>query len=445
MGTQLNREARSADSAVTKAQAIFRLLLNGYHPRNFSISFWDGSQWPAENGSPRFTLKVGNPNALRRLLKPRSNNLSVSEAYIFGDLDVDGDLEAAMPVADYLMSHKWPASTVLRIGLNLLGLPRRNRLGQGSRKPAELSGERHSIERDRQAVTYHYDVSNDFYALWLDERMVYSCAYFETMDDTLDVAQARKLDYLCRKLRLRPGERMLDIGCGWGGLIIHAALEYGVQALGITLSKNQAKLANERIARAGLQGKCRVEVVDYRDLNAPDGFDKIVSVGMFEHVGERLLPRYFQQAWCLLHPGGVFLNHGIAVRSIDPRRKGPNFTDRYVFPDGELVPINVTLRHAEDAGFEVRDVESLREHYTLTLRHWAQRLELHRSEALKVVAEPVYRVWRLHMQGSAHGFAAGFLNVYQVLLLKPIEGQSDLPLTRADWYQGLVSAPGSER
>jgi cyclopropane-fatty-acyl-phospholipid synthase len=435
MGTELNREAQSADRAVTKAQAILRLLLNGYHPRNFSISFWDGSQWPAENGSPRFTLRVRNPNALRRLLKSRSNDLSLSEAYIFGDLDVDGDLEAAMPVADFLMSHKWPASAVVRISLNLLGLPRTNRLRQGSRKPAELSGKQHSVERDRQAVTYHYDVSNDFYALWLDERMVYSCAYFETIDDTLEVAQTRKLDYLCKKLRLQPGERMLDIGCGWGGLIIYAALEYGVQALGITLSKNQAKLANEGIVRAGLQEKCRVEVVDYRDLDASDGFDKIVSVGMFEHVGERLLPLYFQKAWRLLHPGGVFLNHGIGVRSIDPRLKGPNFVDRHVFPDGELVPINVTLRHAEDAGFEVRDVENLREHYALTLRHWAHRLELHRAEALKVVDEPVYRVWRLFMQGSAHGFAAGLLNLYQVLLLKPIEGQSGLPLTRADWYR----------
>jgi cyclopropane-fatty-acyl-phospholipid synthase len=437
MGTELTREARSADSAAAKAQAIFRLLLNGYQPRDFSISFWDGSQWPAENGSPRFTLKVRNPNALRRLLKPRSNDLSLSEAYISGELDVDGDLEAVMPVADYLMSHKWPASTTLRIGLNLFALPRTNRLRQGSRKPAELSGKQHSVDRDRLAVTYHYDVSNDFYGLWLDERMVYSCAYFETTDDTLDAAQTRKLDYLCRKLRLRPGERLLDIGCGWGGLIIHAAREYGVQALGITLSKNQATLANERIVRAGLEGKCRVEVVDYRDLAASDGFDKIVSVGMFEHVGERLLPLYFQKAWHLLHPGGVFLNHGIAVRSIDPRLKGPNFIDRYVFPDGELVPINVTLRHAEDTGFEVRDVESLREHYTLTLRHWAHRLEIHRSEALKVVDERVYRVWRLFLQGSAHGFAAGLLNVYQVLLSKPIEGQSGLPLTRADWYLNL--------
>ena len=284
-------------------------------------------------------------------------------------------------------------------------------------------------------MTYHYDVSNEFYALWLDEQMVYSCAYFATADEDLDTAQTRKLDYLCRKLRLRPGERLLDIGCGWGGLVIHAARKYGVDALGITLSKNQATLANERIERAGLQKRCRVEVRDYRDLNETGGFEKIVSVGMFEHVGESQLPLYFQQAWQLLRPGGVFLNHGIANRPIDPNPKGPTFKNRYVFPDGELVPINVTLRFAEEAGFEVRDVESLREHYVLTLRHWARRLELHREEALQVVDEPTYRVWRLFLPGSAYGFAAGLLNVFQAVLLKPDEGRSGLPLTRADWYR----------
>jgi cyclopropane-fatty-acyl-phospholipid synthase len=433
MDTELKREKQFTGSAAAKAQTVFRLLLNGYHPRNFDISFWDGSQWPAEGGSPRFTLKVRSPNALRRLLKSRAMDLSLSEAYISGELDIDGDLEAVMPAADYVMNQKWPTSKALQIGLNLLGLPRRNQLRNGGPRSAEISGEQHSVERDRKAVTFHYDLSNDFFALFLDERMVYSCAYFETKDETLDVAQARKLDYVCRKLRLRPGERMLDIGCGWGGLIIHAAREYGVQALGITLSKNQAKLVNERIEHAGLQGKCRVQVVDWRDLDGANGFDKIASVGMFEHVGEGLLPLYFQQAWRLLNPGGVFLNHGIAVCT--NRLRGGNFLDRYVFPDTEIVPINVTLRHAEVAGFEVRDVESLREHYALTLRHWAQRLELHRSEALKLLDERDYRVWRLFLRGSAHWFAAGLQNIYQILLVKPIEGQSGLPLTRADWYR----------
>jgi cyclopropane-fatty-acyl-phospholipid synthase len=435
MITQLTKQAQPANSGTTQAQAIFQILLADYHPRDFAISFWDGSQCPSENGTPRFTLMVRHPDALRRMLKTSSNDLSLSEAFISGDLDVEGDIEAAMPVANHLISHNWPALTMLRLGKNLLAMPRLQRVPRKDRSPAELSGELHSIERDRQAVTYHYDVSNDFYALWLDEQMVYSCAYFESPDDGLDRAQARKLDYVCRKLRLRPGERLLDIGCGWGGLIMHAAQKYGANALGITLSKNQATLANERIKRAGLQGQCRVEIRDYRDLDQVSGFEKIVSVGMFEHVGESQLPLYFQRAWRLLRPGGVFLNHGIANRAIDPRPKGPTFISRYVFPDGDLVPINMTLRYAEEAGFEVRDVESLREHYTLTLRHWTRRLESCRNEALRVVGDSTYRVWRLFLSGSAYGFAAGLLNVYQSLLLKADEGRSSLPLSRADWYR----------
>jgi cyclopropane-fatty-acyl-phospholipid synthase len=434
MITQLTKQAETEDGSASKALAIFRLLLADYHPRDFAISFWDGSEWPAEIESPRFTLVVRHPDALRRMLKGSANDLSISEAYIKGDLDVVGDLEGAMPVANYLTGRSWSAVTVLRIGKHLLRLPRLDRLRRNTRQGAELTGEPHSVERDRQAVSYHYDVSNDFYALWLDKQMVYSCAYFETGDEDLETAQVRKLDYICRKLRLRPGERLLDIGCGWGGLIMHAARNYGVEALGITLSENQAVLARERIERAGLQKRCRVEVRDYRELGQTEGFEKIVSVGMFEHVGESRLPLYFQQAWRLLRPGGVFLNHGIANRPIDPRPKGPNFISRYVFPDGDLVPINATLRYAEEASFEVRDVESLREHYTLTLRHWAQRLQSRRNEALRAVDEATYRVWRLFLPGSAYGFAAGLLNLYQTVLVKPVEGRSGLPLTRQDWY-----------
>ena len=435
MITQLTKQVQAVDGAATRAMAIFRLLLHDYHPRDFAISCWDGSQWPAEYGSPRFTLIVRHPDALRRMLKASANDLSLSEAYISGDLDVAGDIEAAMPVANYLAGRNWPAVTLLRIGKNLLRLPRLDRHRRKNQQGAELSGELHSIERDRQAVSYHYDVSNDFYALWLDEQMVYSCAYFETEEEGLDTAQARKLDYLCRKLRLRPGDHLLDLGCGWGGLIIHAARKYGVNALGVTLSKNQAALAGQRIERAGLQKQCRVELRDYRSLDRASGFEKIVSVGMFEHVGESQLASYFQHVWSLLRPGGVFLNHGIANRPIDPVLKGPNFISRYVFPDGALVPINSTLRYAEEAGFEVRDVESLREHYTMTLRHWARRLELHRDQALQEVDEPTYRVWRLFLPGSAYGFSAGLLNVYQTVLLKPDGGRSSLPLTRKDWYR----------
>jgi cyclopropane-fatty-acyl-phospholipid synthase len=425
---------QNGDGGAAKALAILQLLLGDYHPRDFTICLWDGSQWPAETASARFTLVLRHPDALRSMLRNTETDLAISEAYIGGKIDVEGDLEATMPLANHLMSRHHRAATVMRVCWELFRMPAGNRPRSVGRQPARLSGKIHSIERDRKAVTYHYDVSNDFYALWLDERMAYSCAYFETSGEDLDHAQERKLDYLCRKLRLRPGERLLDIGCGWGGLIIHAAQRYGVQALGITLSQNQATLANERIARAGLQDRCRVEVRDYRDVNNTSGFDKLVSVGMVEHVGESRLPIYFQHAWQLLRPGGVFLNHGIARRTTDPEPAGPTFISRYVFPDGELIAVNAMLRYAEEAAFEVRDVESLRDHYTLTLRQWARRLELHRDRALQVVDEPTYRVWRLFLHGSAYAFASGALNVYQSLLVRPDRGCSGLPLTRADWY-----------
>lgn len=265
--------------------------------------------------------------------------------------------------------------------------------------------------------------------------MVYSCAYFLSPEDSLNQAQEQKLEHICRKLRFRPVQRLLDIGCGWGGLVIFAAERYGVEALGITLSQPQADLANERIAHAGLADRCRVEVRDYREVNEVHGYDALASVGMFEHVGESRLETYFQQAWRLLRPGGLFLNHGITRRATDQRRRGRSFSDEYVFPDGELTPISTSLHIAEKVRFEVRDVESLREHYAMTLRHWVRRLEAHHEQALQFVDEPTYRVWRLFMSGSAHGFASGRLNAHQTLLVKPgPEGQSGLPLTRADLY-----------
>lgn len=271
--------------------------------------------------------------------------------------------------------------------------------------------------------------------------MVYSCAYFSRPDEDLDMAQQRKLDYLCRKLRLRPGDRLLDIGCGWGALLLHAVREYGVRGRGITLSRAQAEHAKERIRKEGLDGRCSVELCDYRDVAESDGFDKLVSVGMFEHVGRSRLAEYFRKAWKLLSPGGLFLNHGIAMNPLAQARKGPSFTDCYVFPDGDLLPISTTLQTAETAGFEVRDVESLREHYSLTLRHWVRRLEAHAAEAGRFTNEATCRIWRLYMAGSAHGFETGRLNVYQALLVKPDNGASGLPLTRSDWYG---SSPGQD-
>jgi cyclopropane-fatty-acyl-phospholipid synthase len=421
------------DTIAASSLSFLRKLLCDYHPRDFAVRLWDGTAWPAETGQPtRYTMTVNHPGALRKMFL-RLSERSLGEAYIANDFDIEGEMEHAFRLVDHFFNIRLNLAQRLRSGLFLSSLPAQRDAQAGSRA-AHLHGAPHSGERDRQAVTHHYDISNEFYALWLDERMVYSCAYFSGADDDLDTAQEQKLDYICRKLRLRSGERLLDIGCGWGGLIIHAARNYGVEALGITLSRPQAELANERIRRAGLSDRCRAEVRDYREMDETGGYDKLASVGMFEHVGEKLLPEYFTRAWRLLRPGGVFLNHGISWGFLPQAHRGASFIERYVFPDGELVPLDATLRAAERSGFEVRDVESLREHYELTLKHWVRRLEEHRAKACRLTNELTYRIWRLYMAGSAHGFKTGRINVYQTLLAKPDKGESGLPLTRADWY-----------
>ena len=433
MAEKLISSAGQADEAASRTLRILDGVFDAEAKQRVGVRLWDGTRWPDDAPRPA-TLVLNHPGALRTMFLP-GTELALAEAYLYDDFDIVGDIEAVFGLADALAARTSGWRKKLAAARDLLRLPAGSNPEYGQRGPARLAGKRHSVERDRAAVTYHYDVSNDFYALWLDRRMVYSCAYFQAADDDLDTAQARKLDTLCRKLRLQPGQRLLDIGCGWGGLVMYAARHYDVDATGITLSGPQVALANERIAAAGLADRCRVEARDYRELDEPAGYDALVSVGMFEHVGAAVLPAYFAQAWRLLKPGGAFLNHGIASRATDAPLHGPSFSDTYVFPDGELTPINITLHAAEGAGFEVRDVESLREHYALTLRHWVRRLEAEHDQALKFVDEPTYRVWRLFMSGSAHGFTTGRLNVYQALLVKPdTQGRSGLPLTRDDWY-----------
>ena len=410
---------------------LLETLLADYPRRDFQVRLWDGTTWGMEK-QPRFTLVLKHPEALRAMFLSPSE-LRLGEAYVYDDFDIEGNIEAVFDLADYLLGQGcslWEGFD-LRERLQKLSANDQPRAGP---HPIKLWGSVHSKDRDQQAVTYHYDLPAEFYALWLDRRMVYSCAYFATPEEDLDSAQQRKLDYICKKLRLCRGERLLDIGCGWGGLIMHAAANCGVQAVGLTLSVPQAEMARQRLREAGLNDRCRVEVSDYRDIDHGRQYDKIVSVGMFEHVGEALLPQYFNQAYELLRPGGVFLNQGIAY-SATYRRKGPSFSDDYVFPDGELVPINTTLRAAELSGFEVRDLESLREHYALTLHKWVQRLEAHAEKARRITDDKTYRIWRLYMAGSAHGFRTGRLNVYQILLAKPRHGDTGLPLTREDWYR----------
>lgn len=425
--------ATTLEHAVETTLSVWKELLEGYCGGNSVVRLWDGTVWESQPGeAASFTLVLQHAGSLRRMFTPPTE-LMMAEAYIYNDIDILGDIESVFPLAEYLRNKSWSIAERLRFLRELRSLPNRGSMHIG-RQAAAVLGRLHSKARDRQAVTYHYNTSNEFFRLWLDSNMVYSCAYFAVPEDDLDKAQTQKMDHICRKLRLQPGDRLLDIGCGWGGLAIHAAREYNVNVLGITLSQPQAELANARIQHARLSGQCRVEVCDYRDIDGPGSFDKLVSVGMFEHVGAVQLPEYFSQAFRLLRPGGVFLNHGITCNANELPSSEPTFSDKYVFPDGELLPIHTIMQIAESAGFEVRDVESLREHYALTLRQWVRRLEARHDEACRFTDEATYRVWRLFMSGSARGFQTGRLNVHQTLLSKSNKGMSGLPLTRADWY-----------
>jgi cyclopropane-fatty-acyl-phospholipid synthase len=317
----------------------------------------------------------------------------------------------------------------------LIGLPKDSRPRVGL-QAANLKGRAQSAARARQAIAYHYDLSNEFFALWLDSRLVYSCAYFKSDGDDIETAEEQKLDHICRKLRLKPGERLLDIGCGWGGLAQFAAERYGAKVYGVTLSKKQQEWAEAFIRRTGVQDRCKVDYRDYREINEPNGFDKIVCVGIMEHIGAVQVPEYFNRIYGLLKPGGVFLNHHITRNKIRPVPVWRDFVRRYVFPDGELEPICDVLVEAEKAGFELRDVESFREHYALTLRQWVKRLEAVHDEAVKLTDEVCYRVMRIYMVGACFSFEMGAYGLYQSLLHKSTDGDRKLPLTREDWYTG---------
>lgn len=401
--------------------------------RDCAIRLWDEATWtPADALPARYTVVFRSPQALRRVfLNP--TELTLGEAFIHGDLDVEGELEDAFALGEALLGRRRGLAASLRLLAPLLRLPARG--AELDPRSPRLRGARHSRRRDRQAIAYHYDVSNEFYALWLDGHMVYTCAYFRTPDDDLDTAQVQKLDLVCKKLRLRPGERLLDLGCGWGGLALHAARHYGVDVTGVTLSRNQVDWASARIDQLGMGGRCRVLHRDYREVEDSAGFDKIACVGMFEHVGEAKLEGCLRRVWALLRPGGMFFNHGITRHDHHPVPKR-SFVTRYVFPDGELQPISTILRAAERVGFEVRDLENLRGHYALTLRQWVRHLEARRAEAMTMIDAVTYRIWLLYMAGSAYNFANGHLNLHQALLAKPdAAGRADVPLTREDWYR----------
>jgi cyclopropane-fatty-acyl-phospholipid synthase len=413
-------------------------LLNGLlaHTTLVDVGFrlWDGTAWPDQE--PRAaTIVLKHPGAVREMFASGTEK-GLAEAFIAGHFDVEGDLEAACELADALAESA--EGDWLLAAKRLFHLRRANVIPHSRAWTGEgtFGSRRHSRTRDRRAIAFHYDVSNDFFRLWLDTRMLYSCAYFEQAGDSLERAQRAKLQHICRKLRLRPGMRLLDIGCGWGGLAIYAAREYGVHVTGVTLSEAQASLASTWVGNAGLSGSVEIRLTDYRELDSRGSFDAITSVGMAEHVGSEHLRAYFEKAFSLLKPGGAFLNHAIGEGVRARAARGGSFIQKYVFPDSNLQRIPQVLSAAESAGFEIRDVENLREHYTLTLRHWVRRLEGAREAALELVDEATCRIWRLYMAGSAHGFARGRLAVYQTLLSKGDQrGTAHLPLTRRDWYE----------
>ena len=434
----------SAKSVEEQTRHILGEIFSGDALSNIGVRLWDGTMWPDERPTAA-TLALKHEDALAQMLLP-GTEVGLAEAYLHNDFDIEGDIEGAFKIADFLLARLSDWKRKFKLGGLLIALPERNGRSTTRRAAVQLwpwiRGRKHSVARDRRAVTFHYDISNAFYRLWLDRRMVYSCAYFESPEDELETAQERKLDYLCRKLRLRPGQRLLDIGCGWGALVIHARKRFGARAEGITLSEPQAEWARAEIARAGISNHATVEVRDYRELraNTNELYDAIVSVGMAEHVGRERLQDYFSVTYRALKPGGVLLNQAIGEDIVArPDNSNGSFIERYVFPDGDIPPLSIMLRAAESSGFEIRDVENLREHYALTLGHWLRKLEAHYTQALSFVDEFTYRVWRLYLAGCAHGFRRGHLAVYQTLLVKPDKsGQSNFPLTRNDWYTRML-------
>jgi cyclopropane-fatty-acyl-phospholipid synthase len=376
------------------------------------LELWNGRAFDLAS-HPKVKIAVPTPSALRFLLSP--DLMKLGQAYVEGYLRVEGPILEIFRVAESLARSA------------------ASRGGHGLRRFW-----RHTPKRDREAIQYHYDVSNEFYSLWLDRNMVYSCAYFRRPEDSLELAQEQKLDHILGKLMLQPGERFLDIGCGWGALVIRAAQKYGARATGVTLSRNQYEFAARRIREEGLEERCEVRLQDYRDIPGEGAFDKIASVGMFEHVGLRHLGAYFGKIRSLLADGGLVMNHGITATDPDSRWVGlgaGEFINRYVFPQGELPHLSVVLREMSLSGFEVADVESLRRHYTLTCLEWAKRLEHNRERAIAAAGDKRYRIWQVYLAGCAHGFEHEWMNVYQVIARKEGQASNPLPLTRDYLYR----------
>ncbi len=443
---QTVHSAFSPNSAghLANSRRILELLTGPIHSREFGVRWWDGST-DHPGCEPRFTLLILRPGALRRMLLPPTE-LNLAEAFIQRDFDVEGSLELALSLEAAFRKAR-NVQTLTRLLSLLHTLPTNDLPAEAKvRRPSfKRSGFVHSPEQDARDVQAHYDLGNDFFGLFLDSGMNYSCAYFEYGSEDLETAQEKKLELICRKLRLLPGERLLNIGCGWGGLVLHAARQYGVRATGITLSEQQASLARARVRAAGLEEQVSIEVRDYRELNQQARFDKIVSVGMVEHVGRPNIHRYMIEAYRLLKPGGVFLCHGIIEsrptlppllrlwESLTWRRT--SFLHHYIFPGGEVLYPSEMIQAAEAAGFETRDLENLREHYAMTVRAWWQRLESHQDEAILLVGEFTYRAYRLYLAAVIRTFERRVNGVCQYLFSRTLEnGRCRMPTNRNDWY-----------
>lgn len=404
---------------------------------------WDGS----EAGPPNAPiLEFRSRRALRRILWS-PGQLGLSRAYVAGDIDAPGDIFEAFTALSSAGKFSEPGPfrplTPRELGTLVSAAVRLGALGPNPAPPSEEArvarkGRLHTRRRDAAAISHHYDVGNDFYALVLGESMVYSCAVWDegsSVDNSglaagLDGAQRAKLDLVCRKLGLKPGMRVLDVGCGWGSFALHAAQQYGVTVVGVTLSAEQAVHARKRAADAGLTENIDIRVQDYRDIS--DGpFDAISSIGMSEHVGREQMPRYVETLHGLLRPGGRLLNHAISWNAGRTKPDPDSFIPRYVFPDGEMLSLGEMVTALESGGFEVLDVEALRRHYALTLRAWVRRLETNWDEAVRLTSLGRARVWRLYMASSALGFETGLTGVNQILVQRAGGGQP--PLRRTDW------------
>jgi cyclopropane-fatty-acyl-phospholipid synthase len=412
--------------ALTASEEITRRLsaIADGAPR---VRAWNGEEWGPADATA--TLVLRHPGALRAALLP-PNDLNVGEAYIYDDIDIEGSIHALIDYGfelDVLKRKPWKT---IPIALALRRLPDESRRAEADRP--RFRGRRHSRWRDRKAVRHHYDTGNEFYEQFLDPLMVYSCGYFLDPSEDLETAQRRKLDVICRKLQLAPGQRLLDVGCGWGALVVHAAEHYGVEAVGVTISPEQVHYATRRVKAAGLEDRIKIVEADYREIK--DRFNAIASIGMFEHVGQAKMATYFRRLRSMLEPGGALLNHTIVDRRRKRRRRREaTFVNTYVFPDGELIPVEDIIAGAENEGFELRDVESLRRSYSATLRNWVANLERNADTARELAGEVRYRTWRLYMAGSVKAFDTGGISVYQLLCTDP-----ERPWTygRSGWLAG---------